>query len=612
MLARASSGAGGAAHSRSSCSSGSSAGSSWPPRPGPNAARRRSTGSSATAARPTPRSHVNDPTPAQLRAFRRVPEVADVAVLHAYGLTPPRPAQPQDRRDHRRPARAHRSTEPGSSRAASPTLEPSNEIAIGEGLAREPAPRHRRPSRRRLDHAGAARAGRQEPGPGPDAGPRVRLRIVGIVRRPLDLGDLAASGGVVIETPAFDRAYRGPDRALRDGPAGASPTTGPRTSRRSRRGAPDLRPSCRVRGGRLRRDARWRGRDQRPDPGAVGLRRCRGGRRRGRRSRSSCRATSRTRNGTRRRSRRSVSPDADASRPSGCGCCSSRSAGPVVATGHRDRASRRGSRSASPAGPSRTPGVRIDGLGARRSASSASPRSSCWSALLAAFRATRLPATAAVAERRARARLTLVGARGQGRSAPDGHERPAHGARTGPGPQRAARPLGRPRRGLRRRRADRRARVRGQPRPSRRDPAALRLDVGLQGAGRHVHDELRRERLRPRRTSPGVAAVAGGLLRAASRSTAGRRRAGASPRCAARSGPRSSPAVRRVDRPRSRSAPRRCTRSASTSATRCASAVRRRRRPTRSSARSSCRRCRSARSSRSPTVPRHGNGGGGG
>ena len=37
----------------------------------------------------------------------------------------------------------------------------------------------------------------------------MRLRVVGIVRRPLDLGDLGASGGVVIETPAFDRAYAG-------------------------------------------------------------------------------------------------------------------------------------------------------------------------------------------------------------------------------------------------------------------------------------------------------------------------------------------------------------------------------------------------------------------
>ena len=38
-------------------------------------------------------------------------------------------------------------------------------------------------------------------------GPRVRLRIVGIDRRPLDLGDKGAAGGVVILTPAFNRAY---------------------------------------------------------------------------------------------------------------------------------------------------------------------------------------------------------------------------------------------------------------------------------------------------------------------------------------------------------------------------------------------------------------------
>jgi ABC-type lipoprotein release transport system permease subunit len=45
--------------------------------------------------------------------------------------------------------------------------------------------------------------------PGPPLGPRVRLRVVGFVRRPLDLGDRAASGGVVLLTPAFDRAYQG-------------------------------------------------------------------------------------------------------------------------------------------------------------------------------------------------------------------------------------------------------------------------------------------------------------------------------------------------------------------------------------------------------------------
>jgi len=43
--------------------------------------------------------------------------------------------------------------------------------------------------------------------PGDPKGPRVTLHVVGLVRRPLDLGDRAASGGVVLLTPAFDRAY---------------------------------------------------------------------------------------------------------------------------------------------------------------------------------------------------------------------------------------------------------------------------------------------------------------------------------------------------------------------------------------------------------------------
>ena len=43
--------------------------------------------------------------------------------------------------------------------------------------------------------------------PGRPAGPRLRFRIVGIVRRPLDLGRKGASGGVVILTPAFYHRY---------------------------------------------------------------------------------------------------------------------------------------------------------------------------------------------------------------------------------------------------------------------------------------------------------------------------------------------------------------------------------------------------------------------
>ena len=40
-------------------------------------------------------------------------------------------------------------------------------------------------------------------------GPKIHLHIVGLIRRPLDLASLGSAGGVVLMTPAFDRAYRG-------------------------------------------------------------------------------------------------------------------------------------------------------------------------------------------------------------------------------------------------------------------------------------------------------------------------------------------------------------------------------------------------------------------
>ena len=43
--------------------------------------------------------------------------------------------------------------------------------------------------------------------PGPAKGPSSTLNVVGVVRRPLDLGDRAASGGVVILTPAYNRQF---------------------------------------------------------------------------------------------------------------------------------------------------------------------------------------------------------------------------------------------------------------------------------------------------------------------------------------------------------------------------------------------------------------------
>ncbi len=95
-------------------------------------------------------------------------------------------------------------------RAARPTA--VNEVTIGEALAKQ---RHLGVG----DHLegrsytpeqvamlqGGTFTGTTPPDP---EGPRFRLRIVGVVRRPLDLGDRGAAGGVLVLTPAFTRAYQ--------------------------------------------------------------------------------------------------------------------------------------------------------------------------------------------------------------------------------------------------------------------------------------------------------------------------------------------------------------------------------------------------------------------
>jgi putative ABC transport system permease protein len=151
---------------------------------------------------------VRDASPARLAAFRRVPQVADFAVLHAYGLTP-----------RGRPALNNAASVDGRlgilvdrarlvrGRFANPA--DPNETMIGEGLA---AQQHLGIGdffeADSITPAQMAKTFRNQD-PGPPAGPRIRLKIVGIYRRPLDLGNLASQGGVVIETPAFDRALRG-------------------------------------------------------------------------------------------------------------------------------------------------------------------------------------------------------------------------------------------------------------------------------------------------------------------------------------------------------------------------------------------------------------------
>ena len=149
---------------------------------------------------------LRDPTPAQLHAFARSPMIRDFAVLHAYTLTP-----------RGAPNLKNAATIDGKLGTALdrarlltgrfPNPHAVHEVAIGETLAQQ---LHLRVgSHLDADSVSLAQLAllEQNIDPGRPAGPLVRLQVVGIVRRPLDLGDLAASGGVVIETPAFDRHY---------------------------------------------------------------------------------------------------------------------------------------------------------------------------------------------------------------------------------------------------------------------------------------------------------------------------------------------------------------------------------------------------------------------
>ena len=151
---------------------------------------------------------VGEPTTAQLDQFRRTAQVGEVARLRAYALNPKGTrnlaiaAAVDGAMDHR----IDRSRLLAG-RAANPAA--ADEIDIGETLATELRLRVGSvldaSSFSPLQLANAKDGGQD---PGPPSGPHVHLEVVGIVRRPLDLGDRAATGGVLVLTPAFDRAYQ--------------------------------------------------------------------------------------------------------------------------------------------------------------------------------------------------------------------------------------------------------------------------------------------------------------------------------------------------------------------------------------------------------------------
>ena len=148
------------------------------------------------------------PTAEQLEELSHAPGVAAMSALIAYGLIiPDAPyfqsiGAPTDDRfgdviDRDRLV-AGRSPDPAA----------PDEVTIGEGLAASlglAVGDH-------LDVESYSPAQIQDilsgvPDAGPPAGPRIRLRLVGIVRRPLDLGEQTASGGLVVLSRAFGPHY---------------------------------------------------------------------------------------------------------------------------------------------------------------------------------------------------------------------------------------------------------------------------------------------------------------------------------------------------------------------------------------------------------------------
>jgi hypothetical protein len=159
---------------------------------------------------------VGYPTAAQLRAFRAAKGVDSFARLRGEALT-------LARAPNLRAVGGALDTAFGTvvdrprivaGRAANPSA--ADEVAIGEtvatqlhlGVGDHLDGESYTPKQVTGFLTGTFTGGPTGPGGQPiGTGPRFRLRIVGIARRPLDLGDRGAAGGVFVLTPAFTRMY---------------------------------------------------------------------------------------------------------------------------------------------------------------------------------------------------------------------------------------------------------------------------------------------------------------------------------------------------------------------------------------------------------------------
>jgi hypothetical protein len=150
------------------------------------------------------------PTASQLAAFRRSPGVAALAYLHAFSLVIEGEdnlaiAAPDDSAMGNLVDRARLI----EGRFGSPSA--PDELTVSEGLA---AKTHLRVGSH-LDARSFTQtqidtifSGKGDPN-APPVGPHVRLTVVGIVRRPLDLGIRAVTGGVALLTTGFGEKYEG-------------------------------------------------------------------------------------------------------------------------------------------------------------------------------------------------------------------------------------------------------------------------------------------------------------------------------------------------------------------------------------------------------------------
>jgi len=146
---------------------------------------------------------VGTPTPQQLRAFETAVGSPPVGLIHAYGMSPsdrPNVAMATSVDDSFGTAVDRPRVIAG--RLADPRV--ADEATISESLAQQTGIR--------LGSVLTTVSLTPEQVASGDFVPKgltPRFRVVGIVRRPGDLSDLAASGGVITLTPAFDRAYQG-------------------------------------------------------------------------------------------------------------------------------------------------------------------------------------------------------------------------------------------------------------------------------------------------------------------------------------------------------------------------------------------------------------------